>query len=114
MSKDIATIYDWARMCKAIEDDCERCPIHNLTDGTRACFFYMMDCPKESSEIILKWCEEHPIKTYLTDFREKLPNALFMEGGTPRACRRFLYGIECPKYTSVTTCAECWNEPMEV
>ena len=111
MSKDMATIYDWSRMCKTIGDDCPSCPIYNLTNGKNDCFCYMIAHPEESTEAIIEWCEEHPEKTYAMDFLEKFPNAsVLWDENRPSACRAQIYGTgNCHM-----KCAECWNEPMEV
>lgn len=111
MSKDIATIYDWSRMCKTIGDDCPSCPIHNLADGKNDCFCYMIDHPEESTEAIIEWCEEHPVKTYTMDFYEKFPDATRSIEGVPMTCRKFCYSGGCPVHGN---CVRCWNEPMEV
>ena len=51
------------------------------------------------------------IKTRLTDFSEKYPNANLQKDGTPLFCVVCLgyEGGRCDK----TTCADCWNTPLE-
>lgn len=63
-------------------------------------------------EIMQKWSDEHSKKTYAQDFFEKFPDAPkdeAVKGKCPLACRRGIYGRECPDME----CDECWNEPME-
>ena len=58
-----ATIYDYARMCKKI-NECEDCPLGTKNNGVGiTCSFLMMKAPDKANEIILKWCEEHPVET---------------------------------------------------
>lgn len=67
---------------------------------------------EKTVEILQKWSNEHPKKTYEQDFLEKFPDAPKYElvnSRYPRACRISIYDGECPG----TGCAECWNEPME-
>lgn len=67
---------------------------------------------KTAIEIVQKWSYEHPKKTYAQDFFEKFPDAPkdeAVKGKSPLACRRVIYGGECPDMG----CDGCWNEPME-
>ena len=69
---------------------------------------------KTAIEIVQKWSNEHPKKTYVQDFFEKFPKARSNSDGTLFVCRERIYGGECP----VLECdecwnKECWNEPME-
>lgn len=65
-------------------------------------------------EVVQKWSDEHPQKTYAMDFFEKFPDAprkdLNVEhlGVTPEACKRSVYGGKCKH-----VCSICWNSPME-
>lgn len=67
-------------------------------------------------EIIQKWSDEHPKKTYAQDFFETFPKAQSYSDGTPVICRKIIYGeirppLENCYYTGA--CYRCWNEPME-
>lgn len=67
---------------------------------------------KRAIEILQKWSNEHPKKTYAQDFFEKFPDAPRLEtakDGYPDACRSTIYAGKCPG----AGCEECWNEPME-
>lgn len=66
----MATITDYARMCKAYE--CVDCPLSGRNNAySTKCPQILMLRPTEASAIIDKWCAEHPQKTYLQDFLEK-------------------------------------------
>ena len=64
----MASIKDLKRMCKE-QFKCGVCP------------FIDLDCcdlnhfPDNADEIVDKWVQEHPAKTYAMDFFEKFPNA---------------------------------------
>lgn len=105
----MATIHDYARICKAV-DDCMDCPLSESANPRRIpCCDYIPDYPAEASAIIDKWCAEHPQKTYKQDFMEKFPNAKIIEG-RPIACAHNLYGdvITCANQK----CKDCWNTVM--
>ena len=76
MKKEKATIEDFARMCNKMRPKCEKCPLGFINN--RKCEFckdLLRGYPDKASEIILKWCEEHPIKTRQEKFLEMFPNA---------------------------------------
>lgn len=105
----MATITDYARMCKAHERLCVKrdCPMSKANNGFKdLCEMALRKHPSEASAIIDKWCAEHPQKTYKQDFMEKFPNAKIIEG-RPIACAHDLYGdvITCANQK----CKDCWN-----
>ena len=67
-------------------------------------------------EIMQKWSDEQPKKTYLQDFFEKFPKTQSDSNGTPSVCRKTIYG-EAPtkveRCDGMEACKNCWNEPME-
>ena len=74
----MASITDYARMCKAHDDECgvAYCPISYKYNGYDcSCTYLLRHHPAEASAIIDKWCAEHPQKTYWQDFKEKFPKA---------------------------------------
>lgn len=108
--KRIATIYDYARMCKRMR--CEECPLSDCNNGHDCgCGAYMQSHIDEANEIILKWCDEHPVKTYKQDFLEKFPKVRLGADGVPKGgCVDYIYNTttECDN-----DCSACWNRPME-
>lgn len=106
----MATIHDYARMCKA-HGDCMNCPLsESVNSRSITCCDYITDYPSEASDIIDKWCAEHPQKTYLQDFFEKFPKA---NRGIvlPQFCRKQIYGgVGC--YHTEQSCSDCWNAVM--
>lgn len=88
-----ATIYDYARMCKKI-NECEDCPLGTKNNGVGiTCSFLMMKAPDKANEIILKWCEEHPVETRQERFLKMFPNAKPLLYICPSAMG---YKVECP------------------
>ena len=70
---------------------------------------------EKTVEILQKWSNEHPKKTYEQDFFEKFPKAQVCSDGSPFVCRKRIYGgihstLESCDYTGA--CYKCWNEPM--
>lgn len=108
----MASITDYARMCKAHDDKCgvAYCPISYKYNGYNcSCIYLLLHHPAEASAIIDKWCEEHPQKqkTYAEDYLESFPNADRNKSDTPCICRKVYYGERGTK-----NCIDCWNEVM--
>ena len=59
-----ATIYDYARMCKAFTNKCRKCPLNQANNTVGAiCSYLLGTYPDKANEIILNWCKEHPAET---------------------------------------------------
>lgn len=70
-----ATIYNYARMCKTVKT-CENCPLCPTCNGTNlSCVDLLIKNPDKANEIILKWCEEHSVKTRQDRFLQQYPKA---------------------------------------
>lgn len=75
-----ATIHDFSRMCKSYKD-CKFCSLSsNANELHITCFNLLANYPDKASEIILKWCEEHPIKTRQSEFMKMFPNVPTYKG----------------------------------
>lgn len=106
--KEKATIYDLERMCKAFRKDfCKSCPLGNVENNNGiACGTFVRYCADKANEIIIKWCEEHPIKTRQSEFLKMFPNAKIDNGVV----------VICPKNVEVTLrcgakdCGKCSEE----
>jgi hypothetical protein len=99
--------------------DCSKCPL-SVVNNKRGftCHEFELKCPKEASEIVKKWAEEHPGKTLKDVLLEKFPNALLNEDGTPAACTVPLGLIAesdalCSYEWNMHSCTECWNQEVE-
>lgn len=104
----MASIKDVKRMCKEYVN-CIGCPIKS----GKFCGIHRF--PDNADEIVDKWVQEHPVKTYAMDFFEKFPNAELDSYGTPRACVNAIYGFgDCLKSEiSGIVCRDCWNQEMK-
>ena len=100
-----ATIYDYARMCKNVKN-CEDCPLGVNSNGTEiSCGYLVREIPDKANEIILKWCEEHPIKTRQSKFLKMFPNAALVDEAV-NICPREIdnqYSADCTKLS----CYDC-------
>ncbi len=98
-------------LCKI---DCSVCPLcseNNGTSGLVSCTAFEMLYPKKAIEIVQKWSDEHPQRTYLTEFLEHYPNAELDENGIPKIC---LWKLGLPAIEERNCiegdCIKCWNE----
>ena len=106
-----ATIYDYARMCKAFRDDwCEGCPLN--TDNNKmgvACSDVVTMYTDKANEIILNWCKEHPIKTRQDGFLKMFPKARIFDNKFVAICPSNLDdNIKCKNLGF--SCDECRKE----
>lgn len=109
-----------ARMSKTTKSgickvECAKCPLGSRNNNVgEFCRAFEMLYPEKAIEIVQRWSDEHPQKTYLSEFLKNYPNALLTDDGMPTTgCpyRLGLIGIEeCKKNR---TCIECWNQPIE-
>lgn len=119
-SKTIDFFHELKRLCgsrSACDADAankERCPMFGVCEDalTRIC----AEDVKTAIEIVQKWSDEHPKKTYAQDFFEKFPKAQSYSDGSPVMCRKIIYGEIRPPFENcyyTGACKRCWNEPME-
>ncbi len=108
-----ATIYEYARMCASFEK-CNQCVLCKYCADQRNMFSNDID---KANEIILKWCEEHPVKTRQDKFLEMFPNAKIDSGGvidiapcTMEKGRYDMTNVSCTAPDKYTTCAQCRKE----
>lgn len=104
-----ATIKDYARMCNKIIE-CRKCPLSGSNNGFGvACTALVRSHPDKANEIILKWYEEHPVKTRQSKFLEMFPNAKIDNCGTSILCPQWVdKDFKCNLKT--LCCDECCRE----
>lgn len=104
---------------------------HKLNCGAYICELNCTDCPLSCSNnyigvpcsdfetlypekaigIVQKWSNEHPQKTYLSEFLKNYPNTLLNDVGLPKdVC---LYNLGLTDCKEDRNCVECWNQPIE-
>ena len=102
------------RMTKRAENVCElgcsNCPLNK--DKILSCTGFEMLYPEKAIETVQKWSDEHPRKTYLSEFLKNYPNAHLNDDGTPAGECLYRLGLmrldDCNK-----GCVRCWNQPVE-
>lgn len=101
------------------ELDCSDCPLSSLNnDATNkmTCGEFEMLCPEQAIEVVQRWSNEHPQKTFLTELLENYPNAE-LDHGVPKVCLKKLGAVSgCAKTKEgdlYISCYRCWNQPIE-
>ena len=101
----MAQIKDLKRMCSS-HINCLKCELY-VNDCCR-----IFDLPDNIDEVVDKWVEEHPVKTYAMDFFEKFPNAPKDELGLPMPCVTSVYK-DLEMKCNECSCSDCWNQEMK-
>lgn len=95
------------------ELDCLDCPLSHSNNGIgEPCFGLETHYPEKVIAIVQKWSNEHPQKTYLSEFLKNYPNAPLADDGTPDICPEKL-GLTAIKKPCFGDCVGCWNQPIE-
>ena len=93
---------------------CSNCPLYFNNSGIEVnCGELEMSYPERAIEIIEKWSQEHPLKTFLSDFLEKYPKANLNNDGTPKGVCPYSLGYEEEQDWCDGRCMKCWNRPLE-
>lgn len=99
------------RLCASILE-CIDCPLRHGNDCTNIENKY----PKRAISIVQKWSDEHPQKTFVTEFLKNYPNAE-LDHGVPKVCLKKLGAVSgCAKTKKgdlYISCYSCWNQPIE-
>jgi len=93
---------------------CSNCPLCSNKNGEGlSCPGFEMYYPEKAIEIIQKWSNEHPQKTYLTELLKNYPNAKLGENGVPMNMCPSILGLQDLENCGEISCVECWNQPVE-
>ena len=94
------------------EISCEECPLSSMNNGEDiVCSDFETCYPEKAIAIIQKWSDEHPQRTYLSEFLKNYPNTLLNDAGLPiDVC---LYNLGLTDCKEGRNCIECWNQPIE-
>lgn len=98
------------------ELDCANCPLNSSNNGTSdktSCSDFETLYPKKAVAIVQKWSDEHPRKTYLSEFLKNYPNAWLNEKGIPKRMCPSTLGLKDLEDCGGRNCVECWNQPVE-
>ena len=109
------------RMTKAYESGfcrirCEHCPLDKKNSGEDvSCIQLELKHPERAVEIVQRWSDEHPPKTYLTELLKTFPNTQLNDSGTPKEMCPHELGLneieDCGKTDNA--CVKCWSQPIE-
>lgn len=110
------------RMTKEQQDGvcklkCSGCPLSSFNNGSSdmiPCFAFEKFYPEKAIEIVQKWSDEHPQKTYLSELLERFPNAPLHVTGIPENICPFHLGLmSIDDCRNDRDCVKCWNQPIE-
>lgn len=98
-------------LCKT---KCSDCPLCGDNNGKGlSCAIYEMYYPKKAIEAVQRWSDEHPPKTYLSEFLKHYPNVQLYDAGIPKGICPYHLGLmskdNCRKDHY---CLGCWNQPI--
>lgn len=96
--------------------DCADCLLSAKNNGTGVtCMDLEMLNPEKAIAIVQNWSDEHPSKTYLSEFLKHYPNAPLGDGGTPTGICPYELGLmgadDCRNNGD---CVKCWNQPIPI
>lgn len=95
--------------------NCPNCSLNPSNNKTGLpCEEFEAVYPEKAVAIVQKWSDEHPPKTYLSEFLKNYPNAELDENGIPKICLWRL-GLTDKKNCRESDCIKCWNQvtPIE-
>lgn len=96
--------------CKVV---CEKCPLSSDNNGVgECCTDFEMLYPEKAIAIVQKWSDEHPQKTFVTEFLKNYPCAVVNGDGIPNSVCPYDLGL-MDKHDCRKTCIECWNQSIE-
>lgn len=106
------------RMSKTTESgvckvECTNCLLSSYNNGDGICCTdFEMLYPKKAIEIVQKWSNAHPQKTYLSELLKIFPNIPLSDDGTPKSLCPFELGVTMTEKCN-NECVECWNRIIE-
>ena len=100
---------------KGCDIKCSECPLSYTNNGASefiSCITFEMHYPLQAISIVQRWSNEHPRKTYLSEFLKNYPNAKLDEDGTPHKLCPWHLGLISVN-SCHNNCVRCWNQPVE-
>lgn len=98
------------------ELDCSDCPLSSLNNDATdrmTCSEFETLCPEQAIKVVQRWSDEHPPKTYLSEFLKHYPNVQLYDAGIPKGICPYHLGLmskdNCRKDHN---CVKCWNQPI--
>lgn len=118
-SKTENYMYEKARMTKSVVNGvchirCTDCPLSRFNNNEKIiCSELELFHSETAVQIVQRWSDEHPQKTFLTEFLKHYPNTLLEDDGTPNLCPYRLGLISIDDCRKDRNCVKCWNQPIE-
>lgn len=97
------------------ELNCTDCPLGSLNNDASdkmSCSDFETIYPEKAIEIVQKWSDEHPQRTYLSELLKIFPNIPLSNDGTPKSLCPFELGVTMTEKCN-NECVECWNQPIK-
>lgn len=102
-------------LCEIKCNNCPLCSENNGTSESLSCGCFEMYYPEKAIEVVQRWSDEHPQRTYLSEFLKNYPNAQLRTDGTPKGACPYNLGLmslnDCRKNGN---CVKCWNQPIAI
>lgn len=118
-SKTKNYLSEQARMTKSSDVgvcriSCNHCPLSRFNnDEEMLCTELELTHPEKAIEIVQRWSDENPQRTYLSVFLEHYPNVQLYDTGLPKGVCPYNLGLtdidDCDN-----NCVKCWNQPVSV
>lgn len=100
-------------LCKLGCSNCPLCSINN--NKGQSCTAFEMLYPEKAIEIVQRWSDEHPQKTFLTELLKIFPNTPLNDDGTPKGiCLHELGATSLDNCEVDNACTKCWNQTMPI
>ena len=100
-------------LCKTKCSDCPLCSDNNGTSEDMSCTTFEMYYPEKAVKVVQRWSNEHPQKTFVTEFLKNYPRAVVNGDGIPNSVCPYDLGL-MNKHDCRKTCIECWNQPIPI
>lgn len=117
-SKTENYMHEKARMTKSVVNGvchirCTDCPLSRFNNNEKiACSELELFHSETAVQIVQRWSDEHPPKTFLTEFLKHYPNAPLDDDGTPHKLCPWHLGLISVN-SCHNNCVRCWNQPVE-
>lgn len=118
-SKTENYMHEKARMTKSVVNGvchirCTDCPLSRFNNNEKiVCSELELFHSETAVQIVQRWSDEHPQKTFLTEFLKHYPNAPLGDNGTPNFCPSRLGLMSIDDCRIDHNCVKCWNQPIE-
>lgn len=119
--KTINYMHEKARMTKSVVNGvchirCTDCPLSRFNNNEKIiCSELELFHSETAVQIVQRWSDEHPQKTYLSELLKYFPKVELNNKGLPKWICPHELGLNEIEDCGGTDnyCAECWNQPIE-